>query len=229
MDISVRLCVAAQPFEPVGSDMKNTCRFRGLSTVYPLLKTAAPFSHLGGEGAEAGAGAMLVACQLVGLSVLGAYYAGVRARAQCRPTRSPNAASPPRPPAWLSTGAPSASRRYGRSSEKRVSEPISLDEFGPSSITGIIPSPAFDIGWPIPEFLYASHGWSSLFAASRRAWRSVCDRYLRNEVASSATTRAPATDHEPTQQERIRLAVSSAPKRTHGGTSAQSPMHTFQY
>ena len=103
---------------------------------------------------------MLLACRLAGLSALGAYYAGVRARAQCRPTRSPNAASPPRPPAWLSTGAPSASRRYGRSSEKRVSEPISLDEFGPSSITGIIPSPAFDIGWPIPEFLYASHGWS---------------------------------------------------------------------
>jgi hypothetical protein len=30
-----------------------------------------------------GAGAMLVACRLAGLSALEAYYAGVRARAQC--------------------------------------------------------------------------------------------------------------------------------------------------
>ena len=38
------------------------------------------------EGAEAGAGAMLVACRLAGLSALEAYYAGVRARVQCRRT-----------------------------------------------------------------------------------------------------------------------------------------------
>jgi hypothetical protein len=30
------------------------------------------------EGAEAGAGAMLVACRLAGLSALGAHYAGVK-------------------------------------------------------------------------------------------------------------------------------------------------------
>ena len=34
------------------------------------------------EGAEAGAGAMLVACRLAGLSALEGHYAGVRARAQ---------------------------------------------------------------------------------------------------------------------------------------------------
>jgi hypothetical protein len=41
----------------------------------------APCSHLG-EEAEAGAGAMLVACRLAGLSALETYYARVRAGAQ---------------------------------------------------------------------------------------------------------------------------------------------------
>jgi hypothetical protein len=40
------------------------------------LQTA-PCSHFGSEGAEAGAGAMLVAYRLPGLSAFGAYYAGV--------------------------------------------------------------------------------------------------------------------------------------------------------
>ena len=44
---------------------------------------AHPCSHLGIEGAEAAAGAMLAACRLAGLSALEAQYAGVRARAQC--------------------------------------------------------------------------------------------------------------------------------------------------
>jgi hypothetical protein len=89
-------------------------------------------SHLGIEGAEAeaGAGAMLLACQLAGLSVLETYYAGVRVgaqfatdpegrrpRAACSkrsrsagavfhtPTRKPDAAlaassPPPCAPAW---------------------------------------------------------------------------------------------------------------------------------
>ena len=34
--------------------------------------------HLGTEGAEAAAGAMLVAYRLAGLSALGAHYAGVK-------------------------------------------------------------------------------------------------------------------------------------------------------
>jgi hypothetical protein len=46
----------------------------------------APCSHLWMEHAEAGAGAMLVACRLAGLSALVQYYAGVRARAQFGPT-----------------------------------------------------------------------------------------------------------------------------------------------
>jgi hypothetical protein len=37
----------------------------------------APCSHLEAEGAEAGAGAMLVACRLADLSALGAHYAGI--------------------------------------------------------------------------------------------------------------------------------------------------------
>ncbi len=61
----------------------------------PVLKTAAPFSHHGGEGAEAGAGAMLVACRLAGLSALETHYADVNRRAQCSATcgRSLNASS----------------------------------------------------------------------------------------------------------------------------------------
>ena len=39
---------------------------------------SAPCSHLGMEHAEAGAGAMLVAYRLAGLSALGAHYAGVK-------------------------------------------------------------------------------------------------------------------------------------------------------
>ena len=43
---------------------------------------SAPCSHLRVEHAEAGAGAMLVACRLAGLSALEGHYAGVSARAQ---------------------------------------------------------------------------------------------------------------------------------------------------
>ena len=43
---------------------------------------SAPCSHLGMEHAEAGAGAMLVACRLAGPSALEGHYAGVRARVQ---------------------------------------------------------------------------------------------------------------------------------------------------
>ena len=42
---------------------------------------SAPCSHLGIEGAEAGAGAMLAAFRLAGLSALGVHYAGVKWRA----------------------------------------------------------------------------------------------------------------------------------------------------
>ena len=53
---------------------------------------SAPYSHLGMEHAEAGAGAMLVACRLAGLSALDAHYAGVKWRAmrdkRLRPTPS---------------------------------------------------------------------------------------------------------------------------------------------
>jgi hypothetical protein len=51
-----------------------------------LFIARAPCSHLGIGGAEAGAGAMLVACRLAGLSTLETYYAGVRAPAQFGPT-----------------------------------------------------------------------------------------------------------------------------------------------
>jgi hypothetical protein len=44
--------------------------------------TPHPRSDLGADGAETGAGAMLVACQLAGLSALGAHYAGVKRRTQ---------------------------------------------------------------------------------------------------------------------------------------------------
>ena len=46
-----------------------------------LVMISAPCSHLGMGHAEAGAGAMLVACRLAGLSALGAHYAGVKWRA----------------------------------------------------------------------------------------------------------------------------------------------------
>jgi hypothetical protein len=39
------------------------------------------------ENAEAGAGAMLVACRLAGLSALETYYAGVRGGGAIRPTQ----------------------------------------------------------------------------------------------------------------------------------------------
>ena len=42
----------------------------------------APYSHLWGGGAEAGAGAMLVACRLAGLSALEGHYADDNAQAQ---------------------------------------------------------------------------------------------------------------------------------------------------
>jgi hypothetical protein len=44
---------------------------------------AHPARTFGIEGAEAGAGAMLVACRLAGLSALETYYAGARVGAQC--------------------------------------------------------------------------------------------------------------------------------------------------
>ena len=44
-------------------------------------------SHLGMEHAEAGAGAMLVACRLAGLSALEGHYAGVNLSAQFWPAQ----------------------------------------------------------------------------------------------------------------------------------------------
>src|SRR5271157_4310435 len=54
------------------------------------MSSAHPCSHLGIEGAEAeaGAGAMLVACRLAGLSALEAHYAAAKSGAQCGRTRA---------------------------------------------------------------------------------------------------------------------------------------------
>ena len=56
----------------------------------------APCSHLWLDDAEAGAGAMLVACRLAGLSALEAYYAGVSMGAQCGPHVAAGQGSPER-------------------------------------------------------------------------------------------------------------------------------------
>jgi hypothetical protein len=60
----------------------RTCN-RLTSTVTASAPLLAPWM----EHAEAGAGAMLVACRLAGLSALETYYAEVRVGAQFEPTQ----------------------------------------------------------------------------------------------------------------------------------------------
>jgi hypothetical protein len=75
---------------------------------------AHPARTLEMEGTEAGAGAMLVACRLAGLSALGAHYAGVSARkwdwldalaAQCSALAAAGQSRPGRPSTALSESA----------------------------------------------------------------------------------------------------------------------------
>ena len=63
--------------------------------------------------AGAGAGAMLVACRLAGLSALEAYYAGVRARAQF----GPRLAWSPRPDLYCAPKTAENGRDAGRAPE----------------------------------------------------------------------------------------------------------------
>ena len=86
-----------QQFTPATLDRRDilprgiTCRndHRPDNPNRPLLAPSGP------KGAEAGAGAMLVACRLAGLSALEGHYAGLNAGAQFGPTQRLQAAFRP--------------------------------------------------------------------------------------------------------------------------------------
>jgi hypothetical protein len=72
----------APPIRPVASKSPTIC------VLLLLNMQNSPLGYRGlhwMEHAEAGAGAMLVACRLAGLSALEAYHGGVRVGAQCGP------------------------------------------------------------------------------------------------------------------------------------------------